>query len=145
MGNGGRAFGEVKGDAWLDLFNVNTVGPLLLTQKLFKNLLKGQERQLIYVSSKVGSIEDNSGGGSYVYRSSKTALNQVVKSLSVDLKGQGFTVVAVHPGWVQTDMGGPNALIDVNISVSGLIKVISSLTESDSGKFFNYDGNIIPW
>ena len=107
--------------------------------------LKGKDKKLVYVSSKVGSIGDNSGGGSYIYRSSKTALNQVVKSLSIDLKDQGFEVVAVHPGWVQTDMGGPNALIDVTTSVAGLINVITNLSGSDSGKFFNYDGQTIPW
>ena len=93
----------------------------------------------------MGSIEDNLGGSSYVYRSSKTALNQVVKTLSVDLGPKGFTVIAVHPGWVQTDMGGPNALIDTKTSVSGLIEVIQNLKGSDNGKFLNYDGQIIPW
>ena len=80
-----------------------------------------------------------------IYRSSKTALNQVVKSLSIDLNDQGFEVVAVHPGWVQTDMGGPNALIDVTTSVAGLINIITNLNGSGSGKFFNYDGQTIPW
>jgi len=118
----------------------------ILTQvSLFGNFLKGKDKKLVYVSSKVGSIGDNSGGGSYIYRSSKTALNQVVKSLSIDLNDQGFEVVAVHPGWVQTDMGGPNALIDVTTSVAGLINVITNLNGSDSGKFFNYDGQTIPW
>ena len=145
MGSAARTFGEVKGDRWLEVFNVNTVAPLLLTQKLFSNFLKGKDKKLVYVSSKVGSIGDNSGGGSYIYRSSKTALNQVVKSLSIDLNDQGFEVVAVHPGWVQTDMGGPNALIDVTTSVAGLINIITNLNGSDSGKFFNYDGHTIPW
>ena len=145
MGSGARTFGEVKGDRWLEVFNVNTVAPLLLTQKLFGNFLKGKDKKLVYVSSKVGSIGDNSGGGSYIYRSSKTALNQVVKSLSIDLNDQGFEVVAVHPGWVQTDMGGPNAIIDVTTSVAGLINIITNLKGSDSGKFFNFDGQTIPW
>jgi NAD(P)-dependent dehydrogenase (short-subunit alcohol dehydrogenase family) len=93
----------------------------------------------------MGSIADNAGGGSYVYRSSKTALNSVVKSLSVDLADEGFSMAVLHPGWVLTDMGGPNALIDTNTSVSGMMGVIASLSQSETGSFFNYDGSIIPW
>ncbi|MBT8146727.1 MAG: SDR family NAD(P)-dependent oxidoreductase, partial [Gammaproteobacteria bacterium] len=100
---------------------------------------------LIYVTSKMGSIEDNTSGASYIYRSSKTALNQVVKSVSADLAADGLTAVVVHPGWVQTDMGGPNALIDTKTSVGGMISVIDNLSSADSGKFFNYDGSPIPW
>ena len=145
MGTGSKNFGSIGSSEWLEVLNVNAVSPLILTQKLYKNLLNGNGKKLIYVSSKMGSIEDNLGGSSYVYRSSKTALNQVVKTLSVDLGPKGFTVIAVHPGWVQTDMGGPNALIDTKTSVSGLIEVIQKLKGSDNGKFLNYDGQIIPW
>ena len=93
----------------------------------------------------MGSIDDNKGGGAYVYRSSKTALNAVVKSLSVDLESEGIVVALIHPGWVKTDMGGPNALIDKNTSVNGMTEVISSLDISSTGKFYNYDGAVIPW
>jgi NAD(P)-dependent dehydrogenase (short-subunit alcohol dehydrogenase family) len=93
----------------------------------------------------MGSIADNGGGGSYLYRSSKTALNMVVKSLSIDLKPSGITAVVFHPGWVQTDMGGPNAMISTEQSVSGMRQIISRLTPADSGKFFAYDGQEIPW
>ncbi len=145
MGSGSKNFGSIAVQNWIEVLNVNTVAPLILTQKLYKNLLNGNDKKLIYVSSKMGSIEDNNGGSSYVYRSSKTALNQVVKTLSVDLSPKGFTIIAVHPGWVQTDMGGPNALIDTKTSVSGLIGVIQNLKGSDNGKFFNYDGQLISW
>ena len=93
----------------------------------------------------MGSIDDNKGGGAYVYRSSKTALNSVVKSLSVDLENEGMTVALIHPGWVKTDMGGPSALIDKKTSVKGMTKVISNLNISSTGNFYNYDGSIIPW
>ena len=93
----------------------------------------------------VGSIKENTSGGMYIYRSSKTSLNQVVKSLSVDLKAHGITVVSLHPGWVKTDMGGPNALIDKETSVRGMTEVISNLDISSTGNFYNYDGSIIPW
>jgi NAD(P)-dependent dehydrogenase (short-subunit alcohol dehydrogenase family) len=93
----------------------------------------------------MGSIGDNSSGGSYIYRSSKTALNSVVRSLAIDLAATGFSAAVLHPGWVQTDMGGPNALIDTSASVAGMMKVIDDLNQQQSGNFFNYDGSIIPW
>ena len=138
-------FGNFDAKEWLDVFNINTIAPLIITQKILKNLRLGKDKKLVFISSKVGSIEDNTSGGMYIYRTSKTALNQVIKSLSIDLKGENFIVVALHPGWVQTDMGGPNALIDTKTSVKGLIEVIDNLTPKNSGKFYNYDGSPIPW
>lgn len=138
-------FGNIKGKDWLDVLQVNSVAPLLLTQALAGNLLKGKLKKLIYLTSKMGSIADNSGGGHYIYRSSKTALNMVIKSLAIDLAGEGFVVAVLHPGWVKTDMGGPAALIDTNTSVTGMIQVIDRLSPEQSGSFFNYDGSLIPW
>ena len=93
----------------------------------------------------MGSIEDNQGGGAYIYRSSKSALNAAVKSLSIDLKSQGFTAAMLHPGLVRTDMGGPNGLIDTKTSVKGMVSVIDNITDEQSGQFLNYDGRVIPW
>jgi NAD(P)-dependent dehydrogenase (short-subunit alcohol dehydrogenase family) len=93
----------------------------------------------------MGSITDNTGGGSYMYRSSKAAVNMVVKTLAIDLKRSGAIAVVFHPGWVKTDMGGPKALISVSQSVSGMRQVISRLMMADSGKFFAYDGQLVPW
>lgn len=139
------AFGKVEAQQWLDALQVNTIAPLLLTQALIENLRKGKDRKLLYLTSKMGSIADNGGGGHYVYRSTKTALNSVVKSLSVDLREEGFIPAVLHPGWVQTDMGGPNALIDTRTSVTGMLKVIDGLDAKQAGGFFNYDGSTIPW
>ena len=138
-------FGNFNAKEWLDVFNINTIAPLLITQKILKNLRLGKNKKLAFISSKVGSIEDNTGGGMYIYRTSKTALNQVIKSLSIDLKEENFIAVALHPGWVQTDMGGPNALIDTKTSVKGMAEVIDNLAPKNSGKFYNYDGSPIPW
>ena len=145
MGPRNISLGAVSGSIWAEVFRVNTIAPLLLAQALLANIEKGQEKKMIFISSRVGSIKENSGGSMYSYRSSKTALNQVVKSLSVDLFDSNICAVALHPGWVLTDMGGPNALIDVKTSVSGMISVIEKLLLSDTGKFFNYDGSIIKW
>ena len=138
-------FGNFNAKEWLDVFNINTIAPLIITQKILKNLRLGKDKKLVFISSKVGSIEDNTEGGMYIYRTSKTALNQVIKSLSIDFKDENFITVALHPGWVQTNMGGPNALIDTKTSVKGMIKVIDNLTPKNTGKFYNYDGSSIPW
>jgi NAD(P)-dependent dehydrogenase (short-subunit alcohol dehydrogenase family) len=141
----GQSFGELDGGVWADVFHVNAIAPLLLTQLLMDNLRTGRSKKLVYLTSKMGSIADNQGGGSYIYRSSKAALNAAVRSLAIDLKDQGFAVGLLHPGWVRTDMGGTNALIDTNTSVTGLMGVIDHLNPANTGGFFNYDGTIIPW
>ena len=139
------SFGNVDEENWIPAIKVNTIAPILLTQLIIKNIRAGSDKKLIYITSKMGSIDDNKGGGAYVYRSSKTALNAVVKSLSVDLKNENIAVALIHPGWVKTDMGGPNALIDKDTSVRGMTEVISNLDISSTGNFYNYDGSIIPW
>ena len=102
-------------------------------------------KKIYFLSSQLGSIADNTSGGMYIYRSSKTGLNQVVKSLSVDLKPQGITVVSLHPGWVKTDMGGPNAPVSIDESIEGMMQVIYSTDIRDSGRFLNYNGKELPW
>ncbi|MEZ5523446.1 MAG: SDR family oxidoreductase [Pseudomonadales bacterium] len=130
---------------WREVLEVNTISPLMVTQALLPNLLAGQGKTVAMISSKVGSIADNQSGGSYYYRSSKTALNQAVKSLSIDLASKGVRVLALHPGWVQTEMGGPNALIDTAQSVAGMRRVLSEPELFESGRFYAFDGAEIPW
>lgn len=139
------SFGNLKAADWEEVIRVNSIAPVLLTQMIFDSLNKGKAKKLVYITSKMGSIDDNKGGGSYIYRSSKTALNSAVKSLAVDLADDGFSVAIVHPGWVRTDMGGPNGLIDTQTSVNGILGVIDNLSQKNSGQFFNYDGATIPW
>ena len=139
------SFGNVDEENWIPAIKINAIAPILLTQLIIKNIRSGADKKLIYITSKMGSIDDNKGGGAYVYRSSKTALNSVVKSLSVDLENEGIVVALIHPGWVKTDMGGPNALISKDTSVRGMTEVISNLDISSTGNFYNYDGSIIPW
>jgi NAD(P)-dependent dehydrogenase (short-subunit alcohol dehydrogenase family) len=97
------------------------------------------------VTSRMGSIGDNASGGSYIYRSSKAALNAVMKSLSVDLQPRGITTVVLHPGWVRTAMGGLSAQIEPEQSVEGMRRVLANLTPEESGSFFSYDGSRVPW
>ena len=145
IGNSNQSFNAVSSENWIDVLKVNLIAPLLITQSILENIKKSAHKKIYFLSSKVGSIEDNSSGGMYLYRSSKTALNQIVKSLSIDLKPTGISVISLHPGWVKTDMGGPHALISVEESVNGMLKVILNTDIRNSGQFLNYDGREIPW
>lgn len=125
-------------------FQVNSLGPLRVTQALLPNLQAGNKKIIVHITSRLGSIE-LSDGGMYSYRTSKTALNQINKIMSVELAPQGFTSVVMHPGWVQTDMGGASATLTKPESISGMLGVIDGLTIDDTGKFYNYNGEKLPW
>ncbi|PSV34033.1 short-chain dehydrogenase [Photobacterium sp. GB-27] len=141
----GYGFGQTDVEEWRRVFEINTIAPLKLIESLYPLLKSGTTKKIACISSKVGSMEENTSGGGYIYRSSKAALNSVVKSLSNDLRDEGFTVIALHPGWVQTEMGGPNALIDIETSAKGLFDVIEHTSVNHSGEFINYDGTRIAW
>ncbi|MCR9939763.1 SDR family oxidoreductase [Vibrio owensii] len=138
-------FGNTDIEEWRQVFEINTIAPLKLVESFYPLLQQGKAKKIACISSKVGSMTENTSGGGYIYRSSKAALNSVVKSLSNDLTDEGFTVLALHPGWVRTEMGGPNALIDTQTSADGLAKVIEQSTQENSGQFINYDGTELPW
>ncbi|MEO0393254.1 MAG: SDR family oxidoreductase [Pseudomonadota bacterium] len=140
-----NGFDALTRDAWLEELSVNTVAPFMVTRAFLPNLKAGERQHLAVVSSKMGSIEDNTSGGKYMYRSSKTALNMVLKSLSWDLREAGFTCVTLHPGWVQTDMGGPSAPTTVAESTRGLFAILDGLKPEHNGRFFNFDGTELPW
>ena len=138
-------FGHTDYEDWMTAFNINCMGPLKMAETFAKHITRSQKKLIVTITSQMGSIDDNTSGGNYLYRSSKAAANMVVKSLSIDLKGKGIIAVAFNPGWVKTDMGGPNAMISVEQSVTDMRKVINNLTMEDSGGFIGYDGNVIPW
>ena len=145
VGSSSQHFEAVSSKPWLEVLKVNLIAPLIITQSLIENVKKSSAKKIYFLSSQLGSIGDNTSGGMYIYRSSKTGLNQVVKSLSVDLKPKGITVVSLHPGWVKTDMGGPNAPVSIDKSIEGMIKVIERTDINDTGRFLNYDGTELPW
>lgn len=138
-------FGDTDAPAWLHAFQINTLGTYYLAEAFLPHMQRAPQARLIAMTSKMGSIADNGSGGEYIYRSSKTALNMVVKSLALDLRQFNIAVAMLHPGWVRTDMGGPNGLIDTVTSVTGLRKVIDALTMAQSGEFIAYDGKTVPW
>ncbi len=139
------SLGDVNYDDWASAFKINSMAPLKMAEAFMPHIVKSRLKKVATLSSKMGSIDDNSGGGSYIYRSSKTAVNMMMKSLAIDVKTNGVSVVTLHPGWVQTDMGGPNGLVTTQTSVTGLRKVIADLSLENSGKFIAYDGKEIAW
>lgn len=142
-------FHDAKRDDMMEVYEVNVVAPLLLTRALTPLLQTsakaGHKTFVANISSKVGSIADNTSGQMYAYRTSKAAFNQVSKSLSIQLKSDNVIVAPIHPGWVQTDMGGPNAPIDTNTSVTHMINTFENITPDQAGLLLNYDGTVIPY
>ena len=130
---------EARG--WLDTFAVNTVAPYLLAKSV-QPLVESSGGKLIAISTRMGSIEDNSSGGFLAYRSSKTALNMAWRNLALDAK---VAAAVLHPGWVKTRMGGGGAPLEPAESVAGMRAVIDRLGPKDSGGFFGHDGGRIPW
>lgn len=132
-------------ELWLDEIMINAIGPVVLSQKLKENIMSGNDKKIIFISSQMGSIDDNYSGGYYFYRTSKSALNSAAKSLSIDWKADGISVLMLHPGWVRTDMGGSNAKLDIDTSVSKMLDVINSLDMGKTGTFLNYEGKKLEW
>ena len=136
---------KVKIDELEQLLRANVLGPMQTTQALLPNLRAGRGRMIVGLSSGLGSITENETGGYYGYRESKAAIGMFVRNLAAELKRDGFICIAIDPGWVKTDMGGPNAQLTVEQSISGMRKVLDSLTPADTGKFYRYDGATLPW
>ncbi|MCI5064707.1 SDR family oxidoreductase [bacterium] len=136
---------EINTEGWMHAFAVNTIAPIALSRELLPNLKAAEQPKIAFITSLMGSISDNGSGGSYAYRSSKAALNMAARSLSIDLKNEGIHTVLLHPGWVQTDMGGPNARTTPTESINGMQKVIENLSATTSGNFYRFDGEPIGW
>lgn len=131
-------------DSILRQFEVNAIAPLRFTKALLPNLNKNSK--VILMTSRMGSIDDNTSGGSYGYRMSKVALSMAGKSLSIDLKSDGIAVAILHPGLVQTRMTNFNqAGITTETSVKGLLARIEELNLNNTGTFWHQNGEILPW
>ena len=124
-------------DEWRAVFEINLFSAAQLIALLRTHFVPGAK--IITISSSMGSIADNSFGGWYAYRASKAAVNSLMKSVALEL-GDKAIAVAMHPGWVQTDMGGPDADIDAETSIRGMMEVIDGLSPADSGQFIGFDG-----
>jgi len=143
--NADNGFGALDYRLWLDSFVVNTQAPVKLAEAFLPQVKRSGRRLVAAVSSLMGSMADNTSGGSLMYRSSKAALNASMKSLSLNLAGLGVGVLILHPGWVKTDMGGENAPLSPRESVLGMRQVIDAHTPARSGQFIDYRGGEAPW
>jgi NAD(P)-dependent dehydrogenase (short-subunit alcohol dehydrogenase family) len=140
-----RGFGKLDYQTWTKTLAVNVQAPVKMAEVFLTHLKRGDKKLLIAISSLMGSIADNSSGGSVIYRSSKAALNAAMKTIAIDLKEQAVGVLIFHPGWVKTDMGGASAPLEATQSIAGMRQTIAAFSLEQSGSFVKYDGTPLPW
>ena len=138
-------FGSIDYDAWMQVHEINTMAPLRVTEAFVDHVAASEKKLLLFMSTHMGCITELADGGLYPYRSSKAALNLLVKGLSIDLAPRGVRTLAVHPGWVVTDMGGPDAPVNKVDSIAGIRQVVANYGGGQTGRFFQYDGRELPW
>ena len=126
-------------------FRVNTLGPMHVVTAFLPLLRRGKDRKLAQITSKMGSIDDNTSGGSYAYRISKAALNMAVKNLAHEFGHEGFIALTIHPGWVRTRMGTDAAPIEIGPGVADILKTIDQATAKDNGAFIGPGQEPVPW
>jgi len=143
--SGGSLARGIDRDAIQTALRVNAIAALEVTEALLPALRRGRERKIAYLTSLMGSIGDNTSGGSYAYRISKAALNMAVRTMAHELAPEGFVLLALHPGWVRTSMGGPGAPLEPEPSIAGMLRVIDRAERRDSGGFRGHDGRDLPW
>lgn len=141
----GAYFGKIPATGWELVFQTNTVAPVLMAQAFINHVQQSQRKIIASISTEMASITDNTQGRGYIYRASKAALNAAMKSLSIDLIDRDVTTVLLNPGWVRTDMGGPDAKIEPEDSVARLRDLLSIVTSQENGRFLSHDGAELPW
>ncbi len=137
--------GGIDYGAWQATFDVNTLGAVRVTEALRANLAQSEKRLVVVITSHMGSIADIKQANDYAYRSSKAALNAAVQGLVHELADDGIGVLLVHPGWVRTRMGGSEAPLSAAESVTHMRALAERFRPKDSGRFYRYDGSILPW
>lgn len=142
---GVQGFGHFDRAVWRQVYDINLFTPMALCERLADPVARAERGRMVTLSSMLGSMGLNDSGGLYAYRSSKAAVNAIMKTMAVDLAVRGVIAVALHPGWVRTDMGGPDADIDIETSVQGMKRVIDGLQPRHSGRFLGWDGSELPW
>jgi NAD(P)-dependent dehydrogenase (short-subunit alcohol dehydrogenase family) len=135
---------DIDFDGFLETLNINTLGPLRVVQAFLPHLRRAKAARIVTISSRMGSLS-HAKSDRIAYRASKAAVNKVMQGLATDLRPDSIIAVSVHPGWVQTDMGGSGADISVEDSAAGLVKLIDGLALEDSGGFFDWQGTPVPF
>jgi NAD(P)-dependent dehydrogenase (short-subunit alcohol dehydrogenase family) len=144
-GASGQTTGNVDYKSWAHVLEVNTMGPLRVLECFIEHIARSERRLVVTITSGMGSLADNKSGGSIAYRSSKAAVNMMMRSAAIDLAPRRINCVLVNPGWVRTDMGGPKAPLSPRESVTAMRRIIETFGPKHSGKFYNYDGREYPW
>ena len=143
-GSTAQDLGSLDPAEWRRIFEINTLAPLMMAEAFAEHVARSQQKKLIAITSILGSLAHNNGGR-YFYRASKTALNMEWNCLALDLAAKGVICVALHPGWVQTDMGGSGAPLTIDQSVPAMVKTIDGFTTKHNGRYIQYDGSELPW
>jgi short-subunit dehydrogenase len=136
---------DLNADSFFTQVQVNALAPLKLAEVFIDNVALSTAKIIAFQSSIMGSTSLNEGGGFYSYRASKAMLNMFVKNLSIDVKPRKIIVIALHPGWVRTRMGGPDAALSVIDSVAGQQKIFETINLKNTGSFINFDGKQLEW
>jgi NAD(P)-dependent dehydrogenase (short-subunit alcohol dehydrogenase family) len=140
-----QRFGRSDYDDWQETLRVNALAPMQISEAFADHVARSEQKKIVALSTIMASMGRNQLGGFYAYRSSKAALNAILKSMALDLARRGIIVAPLHPGWAATAMGGANAPVRPQHSVAGLRQVIASLTRERSGRFWQWDGEELPW
>ena len=145
IGAHGQTIGSLDYADWMRVLEVNLMGPARMCEAFLEQVARSQRRLIVTITSGMGSLADNTSGGSIPYRTSKAAVNMLMRSAALDLRPRGITCVVLNPGWVKTDMGGPNAKLAPEESVGAMRRLMAKLGAKDSGRFYNHDGREYPW
>ena len=140
-----QSFNDLDYDGWMETMRVNCMAQVRLAQAFVAHVAKSGLKRMVALTSRMGSVADNTSGSYYIYRTTKAALNAAVKSLAIDLAPRGISVTVIHPGWVATEMGGPGARLTTEKSVKEMRKIIDRLGPEHAGRFWSWDGSEIPW
>jgi len=145
IGQRAGKLGHVDYDDWNATLNINLFGPARVAAAFVDNVLASRQKKFATISTRMSSLSECTAIDFLAYRTSKAAVNMMMKLAANELGPKGATVVVLHPGWVRTQLGGPNAVMSTNDSVSAMRAVLDGLTTADNGRFINYDGSAIPW
>ena len=145
IAHSGEVVGNLDSNTMLTVLHTNSVGPIIVAQQLLDLLKNGNNPKIVNVTSQLGSISRKTSGGRYSYDGSKAALNMFTRTLAFEVISDGIIAIVMHPGWVQTDMGGSNAHLSVEESAKGIMKITDRLKKKDAGRFLQWDGRELPW
>ena len=140
-----NTLGHIDYADWEETLRVNSLGAVRVTEAFRDHVARSEKRLVVAITSHMGSITEIDYPGSYAYRSSKTALNAAMKGISLELQQRNVGVLLLHPGWVKTRMGGPDAQISTTESVNGMRAVIDNFDISRTATFYRFNGSVIPW